>query len=706
MFNRMKAIKIFIGVLVICLAISSGNAQIKFNTMYGNQYTCVYYYMLPGYECILRSPKDSFFINATNYIELGNSSVILDKYGNMVTSNVQNADYSVVNYTPYFAKVKINPYGSTLIPLCGQITHYPHSIIWQSYLTSCIGKNGKVYLGGIQAMNDSLPFTVQQQTVHYSTIGYMNNVNRLAAPGNGMRYFSLGYNNNRCVKIIPDNWQLCMLGEIDGYNKNGVSITSKFEPAEGTSKFIDSAFYIMKVDTLGTKKACKFYQPTGGPFFSDAMNGIVRDSIFGFITSGHLKLTIGSDKMHIVRVDSNLNVLKSFALRRGTLYTEGTAIIKGSGSYIALGNYKDSSGNWTPFLVSFNPTNLRINWAYSYPLSIAGVGSRTNARAWNIIKTSSSDLVIIGTSDVGLFLLRTDQNGNRLWGKGYGGQRGYSVVETSDQGLAAAGDHYRCTPGLQDLSIYCVRTDLYGNANCSTIQFSTPLHNGISLTRDTMALDTNGTMYAGVIRPDKDCKLGGYMEQYTVCPECCFDPYDKVVKMLDTNAHCIGDTFYITGKHTEKYRFEWYVNGQLYSRDTMIKYVFKAEGPYYFDIRIILKTNPNCVLKGCAQAFILPGNKGFNYIKIPTDTVQLAYNDTLGNNEYYWKWQFDDGYSVTAYNSTATYAQKFPKHRLSIGLHKVCLTVRTGTPDTFCESTVCEDICIGDPTHDCCSTCP
>jgi hypothetical protein len=708
------------GILLLAYFFSTEGHSQTWNRLYGNNYSCMEYLQSPGYETIYRSKHDTFFIITSNYTEQGYNAVLAAPDGSMLSSYGENQIKNYLPPHPYW--IYIN---GEVIPTCGKVTT---PTLYETYLASCMAKNGKMYFGGVWANTNSLTGEIRGATANKTKFGFGGGIPRSPFPYNKVNYEYFNDSplyvttNNRCVKMIPDDTNICMLGIIDGYRKDtAINFTSLFEPSFGVSKFNDSTFYLMRVDTGGKKQICNAYLRSGAKYQEkDGMSGILRDTQNNYATVGHLRLLGRQDQLHIAKFDPVYHVLGSMrdSLIGRNLRCEGQQIISApNGDYIVLGNYLDS-GRWTPFLMCINHTSssFAINWCYRYRLKSSPTipNVRIGARAWNVIRTSANDYMIVGTSDQGLFMLRVDNTGNG-WIKTYGGERGYSVVETSTHGFAAAGARYRCESSLQDLSIYCVKTDGSGTSFCAsnTLYFSP--HDTINWGSAIVTLSESGSMAkARFTNPFPDngelCVFGGTLEEYPVCPECCFPSISSLITRSNTAVNCIGDTLYLQGNFTSSYRFEWYVNGKLFSKANSTNYVFPSEGSYDFTVRVILKSNPKCVLKYCWHNEILPGNKGFSYADTTGHLwVCFTYNDTSAYTTAitHYKWDFGDGTTLEKdkVSDHAGYiANENPCHHYSDhGLFKVCLTITTSDGTYSCVSTVCQDICLRDQKHNCCN---
>jgi hypothetical protein len=92
-----------------------------------------------------------------------------------------------------------------------------------------------------------------------------------------------------------------------------------------------------------------------------------------------------------------------------------------------------------------------------------------------------------GAGDYGIFLIKTDANGNIIWAKTYRGtddEQAYSVKQTSDGGYIVAGRTRSFGAGSWD--VFLVKTDANGNiGSCSIVGNASPTVNTVSPTVNT-----------------------------------------------------------------------------------------------------------------------------------------------------------------------------------------------------------------------------
>lgn len=88
----------------------------------------------------------------------------------------------------------------------------------------------------------------------------------------------------------------------------------------------------------------------------------------------------------------------------------------------------------------------------------------TVGRGYSLQQTSDNGFIITGEKNGDILLLKTDQNGNEIWSKTYGGlndDRGYSVSQTDDEGYIITG--YTKSYGSGGSDVWLIKTDDDGN---------------------------------------------------------------------------------------------------------------------------------------------------------------------------------------------------------------------------------------------------
>jgi hypothetical protein len=150
-----------------------------------------------------------------------------------------------------------------------------------------------------------------------------------------------------------------------------------------------------------------------------------------------------------------------FAKAYGEAYwDEGNSVQQTSdGGYIVAGETY-SLGADGVFLIKTD-ANGNIIWAKTY-------GGTGGEGAFSVQQTSDGGYIVAGYTGswpyYDIFLIKTDANGNIIWAKAYGGTSGdqaYSVQQTSDGGYIVAG--YTGSFGAGYGDIFLIKTDANGN---------------------------------------------------------------------------------------------------------------------------------------------------------------------------------------------------------------------------------------------------
>src|ERR1051325_3061392 len=228
-----------------------------------------------------------------------------------------------------------------------------------------------------------------------------------------------------------------------------------------------NSFYLLRSGSAGNLLWAKQY--TGGT----DMEGysIVQAAGGGYVMAGYTNVIgAGGNDIYLVRTDSSGNTL--WTRTYGGSGSEGLAgwgnisIHKiQSGGYV-IGGYTDSfgSGNFDVYIIRID-TSGNILWSKTFGGAgiDRGYGNSINTTFHNtIILAGFTSSFGAGSNDV--YFLEVDLNENLLFSKTYGGPGddvGSSVQETGDGGYIIGG--YTNSFGAGDYDIYLLKTDNTGN---------------------------------------------------------------------------------------------------------------------------------------------------------------------------------------------------------------------------------------------------
>jgi hypothetical protein len=204
----------------------------------------------------------------------------------------------------------------------------------------------------------------------------------------------------------------------------------------------DKDIYIVKTDSEGFVQWTRVH---GGP--SDDVGTYIAETDYGYIYTGYTRSYSQSGQ-----ANSNIFIVKTNHLGRVTFpYTYGStgddygkALVPISeGGYLILGTTTDpATGIKNVFLA-------RVEENISNPLWIEQYGGQTDHVASCIKVTNNGDFVITGTQEISsvnhvIFLLKTDNNGNQLFLRTFGGsghQRAEALDLTIDGGYVITGSN-------------------------------------------------------------------------------------------------------------------------------------------------------------------------------------------------------------------------------------------------------------------------
>jgi len=197
-------------------------------------------------------------------------------------------------------------------------------------------------------------------------------------------------------------------------------------------------FYVIKMDSNGVNIWTKTYGKSG----AESARSVQQTSDGGYIVAGMTtSFGAGAADVYLIKTDVQGDTVwtKTYG---GTNNDEGYSVQQTmDGGYIITGMTRSfGSGNEDVYLIKTNENGDTL-WTKTY----GGMGYECGS---SVQETSDGGYIVVGTSysyGVGwgdVYLIKTNINGDMLWTKTYGGtdyDSGSSVVQTSDEGYIIAG---------------------------------------------------------------------------------------------------------------------------------------------------------------------------------------------------------------------------------------------------------------------------
>jgi hypothetical protein len=212
--------------------------------------------------------------------------------------------------------------------------------------------------------------------------------------------------------------------------------------------------YLNKINENGDLLWTKTFEGSG--------NSVKQTTDGGYIiTNGTFSLRTESS-LSLKKTDENGNLLwnKSY----GTNFSGGGEIQQTSdGGYIIVGNI-DKGTNWDIYLIKTNSKGDSL-WTKTF-------GGKNYESGSSVQQTSDGGYILTGgSSSFGnkdssgdMYLVKTDENGDSLWIKTFGGKNydiGFSIQQTKDGGYIITGITESFGNGKWD--VYLIKTDKDGN---------------------------------------------------------------------------------------------------------------------------------------------------------------------------------------------------------------------------------------------------
>jgi hypothetical protein len=183
----------------------------------------------------------------------------------------------------------------------------------------------------------------------------------------------------------------------------------------------------------------------------------------GYITCGWTT-SFGDDiDIYLIKTDDQGNEIWSKTIG-GSGSESAKIIIQTTDScYVLIGSTTTfGSGNYDVYLIKLDEDGNEI-WTQCY-------GGIDNDRGYCVQQTSDGGYIIVGhTESFGsgywdIYLIKTDENGNEIWSNTFGGsdaEYGYFVRQTNDNGFILTG--YTTSFGAGSQDVYLIKTDNLGN---------------------------------------------------------------------------------------------------------------------------------------------------------------------------------------------------------------------------------------------------
>jgi len=221
-----------------------------------------------------------------------------------------------------------------------------------------------------------------------------------------------------------------------------------------------SDYWLLKTNSRGNLTWSRVF--TGDE--EDQAYGLIQTDD-GYVLVGHTRETTRQDADFLLLKTDNEGMEQyhnKYGSEVGNDYA--TDLVKTSDNGVVISGFSDSfgSGNYD-FVLMKTTGHDSISWSKNYDNN--GI-----EKAHGVIKTKDEGFALIGTTKTqdsdynDIWLVKTDSNGDMQWNKTYGGDyddNGYSLVQTDDGGYTIAGETSSYGAGGYDA--WLIRTDENGN---------------------------------------------------------------------------------------------------------------------------------------------------------------------------------------------------------------------------------------------------
>ena len=224
------------------------------------------------------------------------------------------------------------------------------------------------------------------------------------------------------------------------------------------SEMSDSDIWMLKIDNKGNKE----WDKTFGGDWSDSGKGIIQTNDGGYMLLGETGATNKSSDIWLIKTDKDGNELWNRVF--GGNDPEGAESIfpTTDGGYIILGDTESFGNGFTDIWLIKIYSNGNEAWNKT-------IGGKNFDYGYDIQQTTDGGYVISGETyleayDFDLWLIKTDQQGNEIWNKTFGGtesDNGVSVQVNAKGEFIIIGA--TSSFGSGKLNLWLIKTDQAGN---------------------------------------------------------------------------------------------------------------------------------------------------------------------------------------------------------------------------------------------------
>ena len=218
--------------------------------------------------------------------------------------------------------------------------------------------------------------------------------------------------------------------------------------------------YLIKTDANGDTLWSKTY---GGPYNDEGLS-VQQTLDGGYIISGYSNAyASGNANLYLIKTNAQGNTLWIKTYCGDPDFDDVGCSVRQSqdGGYIIAGLTGVAFSNMDVWLLKTDAQGDTL-WTKTY-------GGNYRDQGYSVQQTSDGGYIIAGYTQFGsspydVYLIKTDASGGTLWTRTYGGsnyEEGFSVWQTTDTGYIITGFTTSYGGGLQD--VYVVKTDANGN---------------------------------------------------------------------------------------------------------------------------------------------------------------------------------------------------------------------------------------------------